>query len=123
MRRDAGPPIAARAYQCLRVYPLGVADTSPPRIRLSDGSRIVTSPQQLSCDLAGDAAIVNLTTGVYFGVDSVGARIWKLMAEQTTFGDVREAMLSLYDVDRNRLESDLRDFLNQLAEQGLIEIS
>jgi hypothetical protein len=105
------------------VYPWGVTETSPPRIALSDSSRIVASTHQLSCDLAGDAAIVNLTSGVYFGLDPVGARIWSLIREQTTFAEVREALIRLYDVEPHRLESDLRDFLSQLAEQGLVEIS
>ncbi len=105
------------------MYPWGVTETSSPRIGLSDSSRIVASTHQLSCDLAGDAAIVNLTSGVYFGLDPVGARIWNLIREPTTFADVRDALIHLYDVEPHTLESDLRDFLSQLAEQGLVEIS
>ena len=105
------------------MYPWGVTETSPPRIALSDSSRIVASTHQLSCDLGGDAAIVNLTSGVYFGLDPVGARVWSLIREQTTFADVRDALIRLYDVEPRQLESDLRDFLSQLAEQGLVEIS
>jgi hypothetical protein len=99
-----------------------VAQPSSPRIGLSERSRLVASPHQLSCDLSGEAAIVNLTTGVYFGLDPVGARIWSLLREQTTFADVRDTLMGLYDVEPQRLESDLSDFLSQLAEQGLIEI-
>jgi len=99
-----------------------VTENVAGRIPLSDRSRIVVSPQQLSCDLAGEAAMVNLTTGVYFGVDAVGARIWSLIREETTFGDVRDALMKTYDVDAGRLESDLSTFLLRLAEHGLIEI-
>jgi hypothetical protein len=105
------------------VYPLGVTETPSPRVDLTEGSRIVVSPQQLSCDLAGEAAIVNLTTGVYFGLDAMGARIWNLIREQTTFAEIRERIASLYDVEPHQLERDLREFFGQLADQGLIEIS
>jgi hypothetical protein len=103
------------------MYPWDVPDQRTP-VRLSDQSRIVVSAQQLSCDLAGEAAIVNLDSGVYFGVDAVGARVWSLIREETTFAAVRDALVETYDVEPLRLEADLRDFLAQLAAQGLVEI-
>jgi hypothetical protein len=103
------------------MYPWGVPDQGKP-IPLSDASRIVVSAQQLSCDLAGEAAIVNLNSGVYFGLDAVGASVWSLIREETTFAAVRDALVETYDVEPLKLEADLRDFLAQLAAQGLVEI-
>jgi len=48
---------------------------------LSEESRLVVSKDQVSCDLAGEAAILNLKNGVYYGLDPVGARIWNLIQE------------------------------------------
>jgi hypothetical protein len=98
-------------------------DTPRPGIALSDGSRIVLSKEQLSCDLAGEAAIVNLKNGVYYGLDPVGARIWNLIREPMTFAELCASLSREYDVDGPMLESDLREFIGQLAEQGLVEIS
>jgi hypothetical protein len=89
---------------------------------LPDSARIVMSHEQLSCDLAGDAAIVNLKNGVYYGLDPVGARIWNLIREPVTFAEVRDTLIRDYDVEPVRLESAIHDFLKQLADQGLIEI-
>jgi hypothetical protein len=93
-----------------------------PSAVLSGGSRIVLSKDQVSCDLAGEAAIVNLKNGVYYGLDPVGARIWNLMREPVTFAQILDSLLHDYAIDRLTLESDLRLFVNQLAEQGLVEI-
>jgi hypothetical protein len=90
---------------------------------LSAESRIVLAKDQVSCDLAGEAAIVNLNNGVYYGLDAIGARVWNLMREPVTFASVVDSMLAEYQVDRPTLERDLRAFVNQLAEQGLVEIS
>jgi hypothetical protein len=98
-------------------------DTPRPGLALSDGSRIVLSEEQLSCDLAGEAAIVNLKNGVYYGLDPVGARIWNLIREPMTFAELCGSLAREYDVDGARLESDIREFIGQLAEQGLVEIS
>ena len=100
---------------------MGHATSAP--LALTPESRLVLSKDQVSCDLAGEAAIVNLKNGVYYGVDSVGAQVWNLMREPVTFVRMIDSLLQIYEVERATLEADVRRFLNELAEQGLIEIS
>jgi Coenzyme PQQ synthesis protein D (PqqD) len=83
---------------------------------------IHASSDQVSCDLGGEAAILNLNTGAYYGLDPVGARVWSLLATPQTVADVRDAMLAEYEVDAGRCESDLLALLDRLADEGLIEI-
>jgi hypothetical protein len=90
--------------------------------RFSDDSRIAVSEDQVSCDLASEAAILNLKNSVYYGLDPVGAQVWSLIQEPRTFAQIRDTLLAIYDVDKPQLESDLQALLTQLAEQGLIEI-
>jgi len=88
---------------------------------LSDQTRIVATKDQVSCDLAGEAAILNLKNGVYYGLDPVGARIWNLIQEPKTLAQIRETILAEYDVEPDRLNADLHSLLAQLADQQLIE--
>jgi len=37
---------------------------------------VFASKDQISCDLAGEAAILELKSGTYFGLDEVGAVVW-----------------------------------------------
>jgi hypothetical protein len=92
------------------------------RAPLSDASRIVVSKDQVSCDLGGEAAILNLQNGVYYGLNPVGAHIWNLIQQPVTFGEVRDALLREYDVESTVLESDMQELLGQLIEQGLVEL-
>ena len=82
----------------------------------------MASTDQVSCDLAGEAAILNLKNSVYYGLDTVGARVWTLVQEPITVGAVRDAMLREYDVEPERCERDLIDLLQKLAAEGLIAI-
>ena len=77
---------------------------------------------QVSRELTGGAAIVNLSNGVYYGLDEVGTRIWHLMREPVTLGEIRAAIVREYDVDAPPVDADVRAFLTRLAQQGLIEI-
>ena len=72
---------------------------------------VVATRQQISCDLADEVAILNLESGVYDGLDAVGALIWNLIQQPRTMGALRDALLDEYDVDPERCEGDLRAFL------------
>ncbi|MFL6280552.1 MAG: PqqD family protein [Vicinamibacterales bacterium] len=100
-----------------------MADTEKARRALTSESRISLSKEQASCDLAGEMAIVNFDNGVYYGLDPTGARIWKLLNQPLTFADLCSSLAHVYDVDQSTLESDVRAFIRELAEHGLVEIT
>jgi hypothetical protein len=85
-------------------------------------SIVVAAKDQVWCDLVGEAVILNLKSGVYFGLDPVGARVWSLIQEPKTVGAVLEALLREYDVEPGRCEADLLALLEQLANRALLEV-
>jgi hypothetical protein len=89
---------------------------------ISDRSTIVVTKDQVSCDLSGEAAILNLKTSVYFGLNTVGASIWKLIQEPRKVSEIRDAILKEYDVEPDRCETDLLALLQELLEKELIEV-
>ena len=90
--------------------------------RLSVNSSIVAANDQVSSDLGGEVAILHLKAGVYYGLDAVGARIWDLIQRPRTVKEVRDVLVSEYDVGPDRCESDLITLLQRLADEGLIEV-
>jgi coenzyme PQQ synthesis protein D (PqqD) len=94
----------------------------PSRVPLTAQSRITLSKNQASCDLAGEMAIVNFDNGVYYGLDPTGARIWNLLRQPSTIEQLCDTLADVYHVDRPTLESDVRAFVHDLAEHGLVEI-
>ena len=92
------------------------------KARITAASRIAASQEQVSCDLGGEAAILNLENSVYYGLDVVGARIWTLLQNPTTVAAVRDVIVREYDVETDRCERDLIALLQRLAAEGLIAI-
>ena len=90
--------------------------------KLSGQSRVVVSQDQVYCDLSMEAVILNLESGVYFGLKGVGASIWRLIQEPVTIKEIREAIVDEYDVDSKRCEKDILELLQELSTHGLIEI-
>jgi hypothetical protein len=83
---------------------------------------VVASKENVSCALGDEAAILHMSSGVYYGLDPVGARIWKLLEQPKSVEDLRTAIASEYDVDSAKCESDLLNLLEKLRTEGLIEI-
>ena len=85
-------------------------------------STIVRSSDQVSTDLGGEAVILGLRSHEYFGLEDVGVRIWGIIREPKTVRDILDTLLNDYDVEPKRCESDLLAVLQEMADEGLIEV-
>src|ERR1700676_797883 len=91
-------------------------------VNLSVQSVVVATKDQVSCDLGGEAAILSIRNGVYYGLDPVGAQIWNLLQQPHCVAEIREAVVQEYEVDPERCERDLMALLERLLLEGLIEV-
>jgi hypothetical protein len=92
----------------------------PERPQLA--SRVAIGKDVVFRELDGEAVLLNLKTGVYFGLDAVGTRIWQLLGEHGELARVARAVQEEYDVAAARSEADLLRLVAQLREKGLIEV-
>jgi hypothetical protein len=83
---------------------------------------VVASKENVSCALGEEAAILDMRSGMYYGLDPVGAHVWKLLAQPRSVRDLRAAILEEYEVESEKCESDLMMLLERLRTEGLIEI-
>jgi coenzyme PQQ synthesis protein D (PqqD) len=90
--------------------------------KLLRDSLIKVAKEQVACDLAGEAVILSLKSGQYFGLNEVGTQIWNLIQEPKTVGAVLDAVLNEYDVSLDELERDLFALLEQMVVNDLIEV-
>jgi hypothetical protein len=91
-------------------------------ITISEKTVVVAARDQVSCDLAGEAAILNIKNGVYYGLDPVGARIWNLMQQPRAVVEIQRTIVGEYDVEPERCSRDLLGLLEKLLSEGLIEV-
>jgi len=91
-------------------------------MRIVETSTVVAVPNQISSSLGEEAVILELTQGVYYGLNAVGARIWELLKEPRTAGEIRDVILDEYDAEPEAVTRDLLGLLTELADRGLIEV-
>ncbi|MDF5728083.1 MAG: PqqD family peptide modification chaperone [Rhizonema sp. PD38] len=91
--------------------------------KISESSIVVAASNQISSDLGGEAVVLNLQSGVYHGLNEVGARIWDLIQQPKSVLDVKQRLLSEYEVEPEVCTLDLLALLHTLEVAGLIEVS
>lgn len=69
-----------------------------------------------------EAVMLNLSTGIYFGLDPVGTKIWHWIEEHGRLERVLESMLSEFEVSRETAEKDLFNLIQSLQKNELVEI-
>ena len=89
---------------------------------LRTSSIVVVAKEQVSCPLGEEAAVLNLENSVYYGLDSVGARVWTLLQQPRSVGELRDTLLSEFEVEARRCEQDLLALLESMRSEGLIEV-
>jgi hypothetical protein len=87
------------------------------------GSTIKAIPDHVSCEMAEEAVVLNVRNGIYYGLDTIGVAIWKLVQEGMTIEQVVNAITSEYDVDKERCAKDMIDLFTNMESYGLIEVS
>jgi coenzyme PQQ synthesis protein D (PqqD) len=87
------------------------------------GSRIQVNADVLCQDLNGEAVLLNLKTGVYFGLDRVGTRVWQLLESHTVLAQILDVMVAEYDVPKERCAEDLIALVNEMQKQELVTLT
>ena len=78
-------------------------------------------PSQVLTRMVGDELVVlNLSTGTYYGLDPIGAKIWENIVEGKSLGEICAQLLQEYDVPVAELESDILQLTGDLAANGLM---
>jgi hypothetical protein len=84
---------------------------------------LVTVPERvLFRDLAGEAVLLEIESGRYFGLNEIGTRIWHLLRPGRPLEAVYSSLLDEYEVPPDRLRKDLCEFIDMLAGKGLLSI-
>jgi len=85
----------------------------------SPETRLLFSDQVLVRELAGESVLLDLRTGVYFGLNSVGTRAWSVLATGGSLRDVSEAIHQEFEAPAPVILEDLLQFADELLARGL----
>ncbi|GAB3430704.1 lasso peptide biosynthesis PqqD family chaperone [Massilia solisilvae] len=86
----------------------------------STTAKLVRNPDLVAADMDGETVMMSIARGEYFGLNTVGSRIWELLAEPATVSDLVTRICAEFNVDRATCSADLAAFTKDLLDNGLV---
>ena len=81
----------------------------------------ITIPKYvLSESLNHETVVLDMSSGVYFGLSPVASRFWKLLGEGVNRDQIEAALLEEFEVEPEVLRADLDTLLSDLEGKKLI---
>lgn len=90
---------------------------------LAFDSIISISPDVMVRKVGEESVLLDLKTERYLGLDDVSARFWDLLTGGGSIQSAYETLLAEFEVDPERLRTDLGDFVQELVQSGLVQQS
>ena len=86
-----------------------------------EGATVWTvSKSAVGCEVGGEMVLLDLNSGTYFGMNAVGAEIWRQLNLGRSFDEIQQHLLERYRVSAQQCESEVLAFVGVLSQRGLI---
>lgn len=77
---------------------------------------------KLSTNLDQEAVILDMASGVYSQLNTVGSTIWDILEHPATFKEILEEVMSTYDTTERECTDEILNFLRDLVDNQLIQL-
>lgn len=86
-----------------------------------DAEKTLTIPEHVMSRQVGDETVIlDLGSGIYFGLDPIGARVWQLLGDGASLNQIVSTLLAEYDVAPEQLRQDMQTLVDDLVARGLV---
>jgi hypothetical protein len=83
-------------------------------------TRLTVPPQVMSRLVGDETVLLDLASGMYFGLDGVGQCIWESVGAGRSLGEIAARVVAEYDVDEAQAQADVLAFAGELVSRGLL---
>lgn len=81
---------------------------------------LVRNPDLVAADMDGETVMMSVERGEYFGLGGTGSRVWELLAQPCSLAQLCATFAAEYAVDAQTCAADLRGFVEDLLQRGLV---
>jgi hypothetical protein len=85
--------------------------------------RLALNDQVVIRELSGESVLLDLKSGLYFGLNGVGTKVWNLVAQGGSLRDVNVALVGEFEGPAATIEADVLRFASALCEHGLCRVA
>lgn len=82
--------------------------------------KLIRNPDLVAADMDGETVMMSIARGEYFGLNTVGSRVWELLSEPASVGELVARICAEFKVDEATCSADLTSFTQDLLDNGLV---
>lgn len=79
------------------------------------------SSEALHANVGDDIVALHVRNGRCFGMEHVTADVWRILEEAASLDQICSRLLGEYDVDPVTCQTDIRELLDLMQKEGLVE--
>jgi hypothetical protein len=83
-------------------------------------TRLARNPELLSTDMDGETVMMSIEQGAYYGINSIGSRVWELLQEPLTLEAICEVIINEYEVEPAQCREDMLEFVGEMLVNNLV---
>jgi hypothetical protein len=83
--------------------------------------RLTTNAMVVCAEVEGEAVLLDVDSGFYYGLDEIGTLIWRLLGEGANHEGIVQAILAEYDASVEQVTADVDEFVGLLISRGLAQ--
>ena len=85
------------------------------------GARVLrVSPDVVMREIDGEAVVLDLASGHYFGLNPVATRVWAVLAAGASVDDAIATITAEFDAPEAAIAADVRALVSDLVARGLL---
>ncbi len=88
--------------------------------KVDDDDRFETRENLVLEEIDDEVVILDLQNNVYFGLNEVGKFVWRGLEAEQTIGEIIADLLAEFEVEREVVAKDVRDFVADALENELV---
>jgi PqqD family protein of HPr-rel-A system len=89
---------------------------------MSDDMIVARREALLATEVDGEMVALHVEKGTCYGFNGTATRIWAMLEEPRRLSEIRDSLLEEFDVDPETCEREVRQLLQELEADGLIEL-
>ncbi|MES2355952.1 MAG: lasso peptide biosynthesis PqqD family chaperone [Pseudomonadota bacterium] len=83
-------------------------------------TKVLRNPDLVATKMDGEVVMMSIELGEYFGINSVGSRIWELLESKQSISEICKHICDEYEVDSEQCQLDVLAFTNDMLARNIV---
>jgi hypothetical protein len=86
-------------------------------------ARVTRHPDMISAEIGGEAVMMSIEKGAYFGLNPIATRIWDLIEQPKSVAELIAVISAEYEVSDAQCAADVQEFVADMIARGIAQLA